>query len=85
MGFLLYLLLKPLARTPSILLPAIRKCQFLPSPSVLCWRRNQQDDIPGTVIQRSVRGKTLGGIPFLYHLTLPLIFLSVPLRKRQSL
>lgn len=57
MGFLLYLLLKPLARTPSILLLEIRKCQFLPSPSVLCWRRNQQDDIPGTVIQRVSPGE----------------------------
>ena len=57
MGILLYLLLKPLARTPSILLPAIRKCQFLPSPLVLCWRRNQQDYILGTVIQRVSPGK----------------------------
>ena len=38
-GFLPCLLLKPLAGTPSVLLPVIRKCQVLPSPSVPRQRR----------------------------------------------
>ena len=33
-GLLPCLLLKPLAGTPSVSLPVIRKCQVLPSPSV---------------------------------------------------